>query len=103
MEFILAKLKVLMQNKGITIFKLTELAGLSENTIYNWYNKGAEPSIHALRAVCQILGVTLAQLFCENEVDNITFQENELISIFRHLSDGKKDVILKLIKELEVN
>ena len=48
MEDILKKLDKLRKEKGLSIFKLTELAGLSENTIYNWYNKGSKPTIEAL-------------------------------------------------------
>lgn len=100
MDSLLCKLKSLMQAKNLTIYRLTELAGLSENTIYNWYNKNAEPSIHALKAICPYLGVNFIDLFTE-EGDNIfTFQENELITKFRKLSNTNKDLIIKLIDEI---
>ena len=41
MDDILEKLDKLRKEKDMSIFKLTELAGLSENTVYNWYNKGS--------------------------------------------------------------
>ena len=45
MEAVLEKLKSYMKEKNMSIYKVTELSELSENTIYNWYNKGAEPSV----------------------------------------------------------
>ena len=60
MNLILERIKTLTNAKDLTINKLTLMAGLSENTIYNWYNKGSEPSLHALKAICPILGVDLS-------------------------------------------
>lgn len=102
MEEVLARLKALMKEKHLSIFKLTELAELSENTIYNWYNKGAEPSVHALQAVCKILGVSVSQLFAENETEYLSVQENEIISKFRRLSTSKRELIINLINELSL-
>ncbi len=103
MEKILLKIKVLIKEKDLSIFKLTELAGLSENTIYNWYNRGAEPSIRALKAICPYLQVSLAQLVSESEEEASTYLEQQLIEYFRRLSEGKKDVIVKLVKEIAEN
>lgn len=101
MDEILQKIKSKMTEKGLTIFKLTEQTGLSENTIYNWYNRGAEPSIHALQSVCQVLGISLSELFCENELETLTLQESQLIEHFRNLTESKRKIILKLVKDLE--
>ncbi len=103
MEKVLTRIKSLIDAKGLTIFKLTELSGLSENTIYNWYNNGAEPSIRALKAICPHLEVTLSQLVADNDNEEITYQEKELINNFKKLSDSKKDIIVKLIKEMADN
>lgn len=100
MEKVLARLKVLMNEKHLSIFKLTELAELSENTIYNWYNKGAEPSVHALQAVCSILGISISQLFAENELEYLSIQENKMLNEFRQLSESKRKVVINLINEL---
>ena len=66
MENILEKLDKLRKEKGFSIFKLTELAGLSENTVYNWYNKGSRPTIEALKAVCDVLNISLSCFFAES-------------------------------------
>ena len=100
MEKVLARLKALIEEKHLTIYKVTELAELSENTIYNWYNKGAEPTVRALQAVCSILGVSISQLFAENELDQLSSQENNLIKKFRKLSESKRKVVISLINEL---
>lgn len=101
METVLSKLKIYMKEKGLTIYKLTELSELSENTIYNWYNKGAEPSLHALSSICKILGISMSELFSEDENETFTQKEIKLIQQFRNLSESKKELVIKLLEELD--
>lgn len=98
MERVLLKIKELIKARGLTIYKLTELAGLSENTIYNWYNKGAEPTLRALDAICPFLGISLAYLVSTDENYTNTFQEIELLKHYRNLPENKKEVLLGLVK-----
>ena len=100
MEDILKKLDKLRKEKGLSIFKLTELAGLSENTIYNWYNKGSKPTIEALKAVCDVLNVSLSCFFAETINESIAAQEEELIILFRALTPDQKELCKKLLIEL---
>lgn len=100
MEDILNKLDKLRKEKEISIFKLTELAGLSENTIYNWYNKGSKPTIEALKAVCDALNVSLSCFFAETLNESISAQEEKLLTLFRTLSPAQKELCEKLLIEL---
>ena len=100
MENILQKLDKLRKEKGISIFKLTELAGLSENTIYNWYNKGSQPTIEALKAVCDVLNISLSCFFAENINESISAQEEDLLALFRKLTPSQKELYVQLLIEL---
>ena len=100
MEDILKKLDKLRKEKELSIFKLTELAGLSENTIYNWYNKGSKPTIEALKAVCGVLNVSLSCFFAETINESISVQEEELLTLFRALTPEQKELCKKLLIEL---
>ena len=99
MEDILKKLDKLRKEKGLSIFKLTELAGLSENTIYNWYNKGSKPTIEALKAVCDVLNVSLSYFFSETISESISAQEEEMLTLFRALTPDQKELCKKLLVE----
>ena len=99
MENILQKLDKLRKEKGLSIFKLTELAGLSENTIYNWYNKGSKPTIEALKAVCDVLNVSLSYFFSETISESISAQEEELLTLFRALTPEQKELCKQLLVE----
>lgn len=100
MDDILNKLDKLRKEKGFSIFKLTELAGLSENTIYNWYNKGSQPTIEALKAVCDVLNVSLSCFFAESINESISAQEEELLALFRPLTSAQKELYIRLLVEL---
>lgn len=100
LDSILTKIDNLCREKSLTKFKLTELAGLSENTIYNWYNKGAIPSIVALQNVCNVLGISLQELFASSNIEQLTVQETNLISAYKLLNDNQRVLILNLVNEL---
>ena len=99
MNEVLQKIDKLRKEKGFSIFKLTELAGLSENTIYNWYNKGSQPTIDALKAVCDVLNVSLSCFFAENINESISAQEEELLTLFRILDSAQKVLCMQILTE----
>ena len=101
METILQKLDKLRNEKKLSIFKLTELSGLSENTIYNWYNKGSKPSLEALEAVCNVLNVSLSYFFAENIQESISVQEEKLLQSFRAITPEQKELILQILNQFE--
>ncbi len=100
-EELIERLKVYIKDSGLTIYKLTILADLSENTIYNWFNKGAEPTISALESICKILKISMAELFYDGKDDIMSYKERVLLSKFKTLSNKQKDLLLKLTEELK--
>lgn len=96
----LEKLTKLRQAKGLSIGKLTALAGLSENTIYNWYkkDKNVQPTIYALKAICDVLGVSLSQFFAEDEKDCLLAREEKALSLFSRLDEKQKGLSLELME-----
>ncbi len=99
-NIILAKIDKIRLQKGLSVFKLTELAGLSANTIYNWYNKNAVPKITALQSICEVLGITLSELFANDEAEAITVHQQLLVVEFARLSENQQRLVLELIHEL---
>lgn len=100
MEY-LEKLTALRKEQGLSIGKLTSLAGLSENTIYNWYkkDKNIQPTVYTLKAVCDVLGVSLSCFFAENEKEYLSSQEERLLAAFSKLNEKQRALYLELIEE----
>ena len=103
MDDVLTKIDKLRKEKNLSVFKLTALSSLSENTIYNWYRKGSEPTLYALRSVCDVLNVSMSGLFAENTPEHLSAQEEALLLSFESLNDYQRELCLNLVKELAKN
>lgn len=101
----LEKLTKLRTEAGLSIGKLTTLAGLSENTIYNWYRKGknVRPTVYALKAVCDVLGVSLSCFFAIDDKEYLSAQEERLLTAFSKVDERYRDHILIVVEGLADN
>jgi transcriptional regulator with XRE-family HTH domain len=54
-------LKKAFNNEGLIVKEVAKKSGISKGTIDNWVNKGKEPRINALYAVCKAVNITLEQ------------------------------------------
>jgi transcriptional regulator with XRE-family HTH domain len=54
-------LKAAFNNKGLIVKEVARKSGISKGTIDNWVNKGKEPRINALYAVCKVVNITMEQ------------------------------------------
>lgn len=61
---IIERIKKLSKQKGFSLQKTAELAGIGINSIYRWDKK--TPSTSSLQAVADVLGVTTSYLLGEN-------------------------------------
>lgn len=57
------RIKQLMEKEGITEYRLAELSGLSQSTILNIFNRNTAPTIPTIEAICNGLGISMAQFF----------------------------------------
>ena len=98
----LEKLTKLRTEAGLSIGKLTTLAGLSENTIYNWYKKGkkVQPTVYALKAVCDVLAVSLSCFFAIDDKEYLSAQEERLLTAFSKVDEKYRDHILIVLEGL---
>ena len=55
---VLARIEELRKQKGWTMYKLGNEAGLTPSTLTNMYTRGTSPSIGTLSAICAALGVS---------------------------------------------
>ena len=89
------RLKKIVEERKIPVFKLAKMAGVSYKTIYNWYH-GADPRIETVKQVCQALNITLEDCFTDENRIKIDERENVLIMNFRKLSETEKNDVIQL-------
>lgn len=66
-----------------------ELIGAAPNTVNNWEKGRTRPDVSFLPSICQVLGITLQQLYgLENQELALSEREEKLISVYRKLDTG---------------
>lgn len=95
-----ARIQQLMQMKNITEYRLSKLSGLSQSTISNIFVRNTAPTIPTIEAICNGLGISMAQFFCQDgdeEPVYLTKEQKDLFNLWIALSAEQKAVIDKLI------
>ncbi len=89
----------LRKKKGWSFSKLAKEAGLSETTVYDWYNENHyTPSRRAIEDVCEALEITLSEFYCDVDVDKLNEQQMLLLDLFSKVPDKKKETVIALVK-----
>ena len=94
------KLLALMAEKHWTYYRLSKEADVSWSTIRNMFDRGTEPTIPTLEAICKGLGISLEELLLGDDVAELTPEQRELLSNWNRLSDADKELYLDLLRSL---
>ncbi len=95
------KLRTTRKSKKISVYKLSQMSGVSETHIRDLERGDRNPSFDTLDRLAKPLGLSLADLFKENrEVCYLNNEEAEFVECFRMLSEDKAEALLKFLKTL---
>ena len=95
------KLKDIRKTKGISVYKLSQLSGVSETHIRDLERGDKNPSIDTLSKIVSPLGTSLSDFLNETEgVSYLSEKEKTLVEYFRLLSDDKADSLIAFLKTL---
>ena len=95
------KLKDIRKTKGISVYKLSQLSGVSETHIRDLERGDKNLSIDTLSKIVSPLGTSLSDFLNETEgVSYLSEKEKTLVECFRHLSDDKADTLIAFLKTL---
>ncbi len=95
------RLKDIRNAKNISVYKLSQLSGVSETHIRDLERGDKNPSLDTLSKIATPLGMTVSELL--NETDGVSYlneKEKTLVKCFRHLSDDKADTLIAFLKTL---
>lgn len=94
------RIRELMQEHGLTEYRLALDSGLSKSTISAMLHRDTAPSIPTLEAVCKVLGISVSQFFAEEgEKLTVTEEQRLLLQRYAQLSDRQKKLIQQTILE----
>lgn len=101
MKDILTAITKYREARGWTEYQLAERSGLPQSTISSWYRKNMIPTVSSLEKICMAFGVTLSQLFAEDdELVSLTDSQKKLLERWSRLSEEQQSVVFALIDKM---
>ena len=95
------RIKTVRKSKGLSVYKLSQIPGVSETHIRDIERGDRNPSFDTLSRLVVPMGMSLSELFNESdEVAYLSPEEKELLECFRLLSKDKADGLLTFLKTL---
>lgn len=91
---IVKKLENIRTNRGLSVYKVTQLADISQQTYYSWIKENVMPSMTSLKKVCNVLGVEITDILTDNS-DSLEFET--LKSKWNMMTLSQKQSIMSII------
>ena len=92
------KLMLILEDRGWSEYRLAKESNLPYSTVLNIFQRNNQPSISTLEAMCNGLGITLAQFFTEDEsLVMLTEEQKEILEKYEALSKAQKEMIVDLL------
>ena len=95
------KLHKLREDKKMSMYRLTQITGVSGHHIKGIEEGTRQPTIETLHRLVTALGSSLAEIFNDDtECAYLSEKERQLLENFRTLSEEKADALLKMSEVL---
>ena len=94
------RIRVLMNERGWTPYRLAKESGLSDGTVGNIFRRNTVPSMATLQAICRGLKISRAQFFAEEDIVELTPDLKELFDDWVNLTAEQKDAVRHMMKTL---
>ena len=89
----------LCKERKWTLYKLAREAGIPEATVYGWFNENHfTPSRSSIESICRAFEISLSAFYNDIDLDKLTPQQIELLTLFEKVPDAKKNVVLSIIR-----
>ena len=102
---VLDRIRNLSEERGFTQYKLSELSGVPQSTIYNMFKRRTMPKLDNLDKKCVALDISMSDFFSAHskpaEDGYITEDEQRLLWISRNLSKKNQEHLITYAKGLQ--
>lgn len=89
----------LCKERNWSLYKLAHEAGISETTVYGWFNKNEfTPSRSSIEDICSAFEISVATFYNDVDLDKLTPQQIELLALFEKVPDAKKSVVIDIVR-----
>ena len=91
------KLKKLRDDRGMSMYRLTQMTGVSGHHIKGIEQDTRQPTIETLNKLVNALGSSLADIFSDDDNSvRLAEDERQLIENYRMVSEEKKSALLNM-------
>ena len=84
--------------RGWTIYSFANLAGITQQTDHQWIEKDTCPSVPNLYKICEVLKISVSELFSENNLIEVTNELKDLYDNWCCLNEQEQQSIKNIIK-----
>ncbi len=88
------------KKKGLKQKDLADILKISRNTVSNWEADKSKPEFDIIPRLCDVLEITIENLFGFGRESGVTAREEKLLNTFRQLSHVGKNVALKMLSAM---
>ena len=100
MKDILSVITQYREDRGWSEYQLAEKSGLPQSTISSWYRKNMMPTVASLEKICSAFGITLSQLFAQDDAVSLTASQRRLLEAWAKLNKEQQDAVFTLIDKM---
>lgn len=94
------RIRLLMQERGWTEYRLRKETNLPASTIANIFHRGTIPSLTTLESICNAFGISLCQFFAENNFVALNDEQQILLQTWSKLKKEQRAVLLSLMNQM---
>ncbi|MCL2630827.1 MAG: helix-turn-helix transcriptional regulator [Firmicutes bacterium] len=92
------KINRLRNERGWSVYRLSQESGIPEQSISKWIYGSATITLPLLEQICEAFGITLADFFAEGALIELTPEKKTLHDDWHSLSENEQSAILAVIK-----
>ena len=103
-EQLVENIKLLCKERAISYYALAQKADISTSALHSMMTGKAKPYMYTVYKLCNALEIPISELLIDEECEEqevLTFDELQMLAVYRQLSVGEKDLIHDVVKLLQ--
>ena len=103
-EQLVENIKLLCKERAISYYALVQKADISTSALHSMMTGKTKPYMYTVYKLCNALEIPISELLIDEECEEqevLTFDELQMLAVYRQLSVGEKDLIHDVVKLLQ--
>lgn len=103
-EQLVENIKLLCKERAISYYALAQKADISTSAFHSMMTGKTKPYMYTVYKLCNALEIPISELLIDEECEEkevLTFDELQMLAVYRQLSVGEKDLIHDVVKLLQ--